>query len=182
MLTDALVSFVLPGSNVSLAGAAGVALPLGQVYDILGQGVGQAPQNIIGNAALFGSDMGIGAIKPQVEVVIGTLPVTANAATLNIAFQGAPDTGLAGGYQPGAWQTLVETGPMTVAQLPSGQIVARFDFPPAFPANLNPRYLRLLAQVPAAENFTAGTISSAVVTMVRDDLSNKFTPNNYQVR
>jgi hypothetical protein len=181
MLTDALVAFVPIGGNLSLVGAAGAAIPSTFVYDILGAGVGVAPPNIIGNATLFGSDMGIGGLKPQVEAVIGTALASANGSTLNVAFQGADDTGLAGGYLPGPWQTFVETGPITVAQGTAGTVVARFDFPPAFPANFNPRFLRLLFQVPAAGNFTAGTISSAIVTMVRDDQSNKFAAANYKV-
>jgi hypothetical protein len=51
------------------------------------------------------------------------------------------------------------------------QILARFDFPPAFPANLNPRYPALLFT--PVGTFTAGT-RQAPVTMVRDDQANKF--------
>lgn len=188
MLLDALISFVPVGGNLSLVGGAGISIPSLLVYDILGLGVGVGPNtatnpgSIIGNASVFGSDVGIGAIKPQVEAVIGTALTTGNAATLNVAFQGAQDTGSAGGFLPGAWQTFVETGPITAAQGTAGQVVARFDFPPAFPPGFNPRFLRLLFQVPAATNFTAGTISSAIVSMVRDDQSNRFAAANFQVK
>jgi hypothetical protein len=178
MLTDALLAFVPIGSPLSLVGGAGVALP-SAVIDLLGAGVGVAPPNIIGNATLFGTDAGIGLVRPQLNCVIGTAPTTSNAATLNLAFQAAPDT--AGTHQPGTWQTLVETGYMTIAQLAANTVFARFDFPPAFPANLNPRYLRLLAQPLTATNFTAGTISSALVVMARDDQSNKYQAANYVV-
>lgn len=177
MITDALVNFLPIGTNLAILG---VDLP-SNIYDILGDGVGVAPTNIIGNRTLFGSDVGIGGVKPQVDVGIGTAFVTANAATLNIAFQGAPDLGVAGNYQPGAWQTLVETGPMTAAQLTAAQVVGRFDFPPAFPANLNARYLRLLFDVATGTAFTAGTIAFAIVTMVRDDQANRFAARNYSV-
>ena len=56
------------------------------------------------------------------------------------------------------------------------------------PANLRPRFLRLLfspqygtpVETPNGD-FTAGTISSAIVTMVRDDQANKFQPKNFTV-
>lgn len=176
MITDALANFLPIGSNLLITNA---SLP-SNVYDILGQGVGQPPANIIGTRTLFGSDVGIGGVKPEVDVAVGTAFATANGATLNVAFQGAPDTGVGGGYQPGAWQTLVETGPLAAAQLTAAQIIARFDFPPAFPANLNARYLRLLFQL-ATGQFTAGSIGFALVTMVRDDQANKFAAKNFSV-
>lgn len=181
MITDAQLSFVPVGGNLSLVAGAGVSIPSTNVIDLLGQGVGTAPQNIIGNATNFGADVGVGGITPQIDAIIGTACATGNGATLNVALQAAPDQGAGGNYQPGAWTTIVETGAIAVAKLTAGQIVARFDFMPAFPANLNPRYLRMLFQVPAATNFTAGTISSAIVTMVRDDQANKFATKNFTV-
>lgn len=176
MIVDALANFLPIGANLAITNASQPS----NVYDILGQGVGQAPANIIGTRTLFGSDVGIGGKKPQVDIGVGTGFVTANGATLNVAFQGAPDTGAGGNYQPGAWQTLVETGPLTAAQLIAAQIIGRFDFPPAFPANLNARYLRLLFQL-ATGQFTAGNIAYALVTMVRDDQANKFAAKNFSV-
>lgn len=175
MITDALVNFVPIGSAVAILG---VAVP-SNVYDVLGSGVGTAPANIIGNRTLFGSDVGIGGVRPQLQVATGLAFVTAAGATLNCAMQGAPDTGAAGNYQPGAWQTLEETGALTAAQLAAATLFARFDWPPAFPANLNPRFYRLLFTPSAA--FTAGTIANAIVTMVRDDQANKFAPRAYTV-
>ncbi len=179
MITDSQLSFVPIGGNLSIVAGAGINVPSTNVIDLLGTGVGTAPNAIIGTATLFGTDAGIGAIKAQIEAITGTAFATANGGTLNVAFQAAPDLGVGGGYQPGAYTTLVETGPIAVASLTAAQVIARFDFPPAFPANLQPRYLRLLFQVPAASNFTAGTISSALVTMVRDDQANKFASRNY---
>ena len=98
-----------------------------------------------------------------------------------MAFQGAPDTGSSGSYQPGTWTTLVETGPIAAASLTANALIARFDFPPAFPANLSPRYLRLYFQIVTATNFTAGTIGSAIVTMVRDDYAAKYATKNFFV-
>lgn len=181
MLLDALTQFVPFGTPLSLVAGAGVSIR-SNIYDILGQGVGQAPANIIGNVSTFGSDMGIGVKKPLLDCVVGTGFTTGNAATLNVAFQGAPDTGLAGGYQPGAWTTYVETGPMAVANLTAGAIVARFDWPPVFPVGEPlPRFLSLLFSPAAATNFTAGTINFALLTMDRDDWAAKFAAKNFTV-
>ena len=66
--------------------------------------------------------------------------------------------------------------------LTAGAVAARMDWPAAFPANTaRPRFVRLLFQVPAATNFTAGTISAAVVTMTRDDQANRQAAKNFTV-
>lgn len=176
MILDALLNFVPIGTNLSIVG--GAAVP-SNVIDLLGTGSGTAPRNIIGNATLFGEDSGLGMNKPQVQCAVGTAFVTANGATLNAAFQAAPDTGVGSGYVPGAWQTLVETGPLTVAQLAAQTIFGRFDWPPVFPITLRPRYLRLLFTPLAGSTFTAGTVAYAIVTMVRDDYAEKNQPANY---
>lgn len=179
MLVDALVSFILPGSVLSLVGGAGVAIASPNIIDLIGGGPGTAPGNIIGNRAVFGSDVGIGDPRVQTEVAIQTALVTANGATLNIQFQAAPDTAVT--HAVGAWTTLMETGPLPIADLNTiGAIVGRFDFPPAVPVNFSPRYLRLLFVVPGGTNFSAGAVA-APVTTVRDDTANLYTPRNYTV-
>lgn len=180
MIHDQLLDFVPIGTNLSLVALAGVNIASPVTIDILGSGVGTAPQNIIGNATIFGEDSGIGGIVPNINIVIGTTVTTSDACTLNVAFQGAPDLGVGGGYQPGTWQTFNETGPMTAAQLLAGTVI-RLDWFPAFPPNEQPRYLRLLFQVPATLLFTAGTIASAITTMVRDDQANRYAAANYRV-
>jgi hypothetical protein len=180
MIHDVTLDFVQIGAPLSLVGGAGVGIP-SNVIDILGSGQGTAPQNIIGTRTLFGADMGIGSHRAQVDCATGTAFTTANAATLNVQFQAAADLGVGGGYLPGAWQTLMETGPLTAAQLAAATVIARFDFPPAFPLSLVPRYLRLLFSPLAATNFTAGTIAFAIVTRVRDDQSNKQAAKGYVV-
>jgi hypothetical protein len=184
MLLDALLNFVQPGSPLSLVAGAGVAIPSTNIIDLLGLGSGQAPsERIIGLPAsgFFGEDAGIGGVKPQVQVNIGTALTAVASSTMNIAFQGAPDTGAAGGYLPGTWQTFVETGPLTAAQLAANAICARFDFPPAFPVSARPRFLRLLFSPSSGGSFSAGTVSSAIVTMVRDDYAIKYAPANFSV-
>lgn len=179
MITDNLLSFAGIGVAVSMVGAAGVNIASPNTIDILGSGVGTAPANIIGNRTLFGEDSGIGGERPQIQFSVGTAFTTATSATLNIAFQTAPDTGIGGGYQPGTWQTLNETGPMTAAQLTAGAI-AQLDWPPEFPANAQNRFIRLLFQVPSGTDFTAGTILMTT-TMVTDRQANKYAPRNYNV-
>jgi hypothetical protein len=179
MLIDALVSFIPPGSPLLLVAGDGVGIR-SSIIDLLGSGAGTAPQNIIGNAALFGMDVGIGDPRPQIEVLVSTAFTTGNAATLNVMFQAAADLGTPT-YQPDTWHTLVETGPIAVANLNAiGDILARFDYPPVFPINLRPRYLSLLFQPLTGTHFTAGAVL-APTTMVRDDQSNKNTPANYSV-
>lgn len=179
MITDALANFIAPGSPLSLIGGAGVAIP-SSIYDILGVGVGVAPQGIIGTRTLFGEDLGVGE-SPLLDVVMGIAAATANGATLNVQFQGAVDTGAAGGYQPGAWITLVETGALAVANLTAGAVIARFPFAMAVPANVLPRFLRLNFAPLAATNLSAGTIAFATVTKVRDDWTMKYAARNYSV-
>lgn len=183
MRTDAQWTFVSTAAPLSLVGAAGTNIPT-SVLDILGQGVGTAPSSIIGTVSTFGMDPGVSSGKfmtPKLIAIIGAALVTATAATLNLAFQVAPDLGAAGAYQPGAWQTLMETGALTAAQLPAGTILGRFDWPPVFPKTLRPRYVRLLAQIPAATDFTAGTLNFAGVVPDRDDQANQNAARNYSV-
>lgn len=179
MLIDSLISFVGPNTPLSLVGGTGVGIP-SSVIDLLGAGVGVAPPNIFGTASVFGEDAGIGQPRMQSEVLVTTAFVTANASTLNIAFQGAADTGLAGGYLPGAWTTLIETGYLAATALTLGAVLARFDWPPAVPPSFKPRFLRLLFQPLAATNFTAGAVL-APSTMGRDDTANLFIPHNFSV-
>ncbi len=179
MITDALLSFVPIGAPLSLAVVVS-DVPSTNIIDLAGTGAGTAPGNgnIIGNATTFGMDVGVGGIRPEINVVVGTAFVSGGGGTVNVKLQAAPDTAVT--YQPGAYTTIAETGALTVANLTAGQVIARFPFLPAFPANLNPRYLRLLFSV-ATATITAGTIAAALVTMVRDDQANKYASANYRV-
>jgi len=179
MFLDAALNFVPPGTNLSIVGATGATFP-SNVIDILGSGQNTAPQNIIGNVSVFGADMGIGDNRPLIQITIGTAATTIDAATLNVQFQGAPDTGVAGNYAPGTWQVFQETGAITAAQLTAGQVL-RMDFPAAFPANERPRYFRLLFTTPTGTQFTAGTIAAAFITPKRDDQANRYSPSNFVV-
>lgn len=177
MLIDSLLNFA--STPLSLVGGDGIAIP-SQVIDLLGAGVGVAPPNIFGTASVFGMDAGIGFPREQSQVSVSTAFTTSNAATLNIAFQGAADSGLAGGYLPGTWVTLEETGYQAVGALGLGAIIYRPDWPPAVPPSFKPRFLRLLFQPLAATHFTAGAVL-AISTMGRDDTANLFIPHNFSV-
>lgn len=183
MIGDSQLNQLIPlGSPLSLVAAAGVAIPSVGTIDLLGQGVGTAPQGIIGNVTPWGApDPGIGGMRPQMDIAIGTAAVTANSATLNLAWQYAADQGSAGNYQPSTWYTALETGPIAAALLVAGALIARFDWMPVPVGVTRVRYARLLAQVPAATNFTAGTIAFAFMTLVRDDLANRFGAKNFTV-
>lgn len=182
MFVDAGAAFVLPGAPLSLVAGAGINIP-SAVYDLSGFGVGVTDTNTLGvsNTGVitkFGTDFGIGALKPQLVVTIGTALTTANSATLNLALQAAADDGT---NNPSTWQTLEETGALTAAQCAANTRIMRLSFPPNFPANLRPRFMRLLAQVPAATNFTAGTIASAFITVVPDEYGIGQAARNYWV-
>ncbi len=186
MITDALVNFLPPGSNIAVT-TIDVA---SNVIDLLTLGVGvlapgsSSPQTtgltggnvIIGNRTVFGADVGIGGVRPLVECAVGTAFTTSVGATLTTKFQGAIDDGTG---NPGTWTTLIEEPGRAVANLAASAVFGRFDFPPAVPPNFQPRFLRLLFSPSAA--MTAGTVANAVVTMGRPDNANRFMPANYKV-
>lgn len=185
MLIDALVSF--GNAPFSIVAGAGVATP-SSVIDLLGLGVGQAPQNIIGvPGTVFGQDPGIGWPRGQAEVLVTTPFTTGTAATMNFIYQGAIDTGAGGGYLPGTWQTIVESGYLPVTDLdsvaatdPDGAVAWQFDFEPTHPLNFKPRFLRVLAQPLAATFFTAGAIRIPVTTGL-DQFKQKYAAKNYSL-
>lgn len=181
MLLDSKLAFVLAGSPLSLVAAAGVAIPSPGVIDLLGSGVGNLVTNITGNAAEPGQAdaMGMGNMRPELVVAMGTAATTATSATLTIALQGAPDDGTG---NPGTWQTFEQSPAYTAAQLTAGQILMRLPWVPPFPDNERPRFLRLLFSVPTATDFTAGTIAYAQVTQARDDNFHLQAARNYTVR
>ena len=190
MISDALLAFVPIGAPLSLVGGAGISIR-SQVIDLLGLGVGVAPtERIIGTPTTFGQAdaMGVGGLRPELNVTIGTSLVAVNGALLNVALQAAADQGAAGGYQPSTWNTLGESGAISAANAVANTVVARLPWLPPFPANLRPRYLSLLfSPLPAvatpgtAANFSAGTIASALVVPCRDDEFQKYAAKNYTV-
>lgn len=186
MRIDSSVAFIPLGSAFSLVGGAGVGLPTNPI-DLLGAGVGVPPPNIIGvQSLLFGTDFGIGLYKQTIRIFLNSTPtILGVGAQLNIQLQMAPDAGTPT-YQPGAWQIIGETGYMTTAQLVAAQVgklqqPIRLEWPPNFPAGLNPRFARLMFQPLAATAFTAGTVNAAFPTVIPDDYSEKFAQKNFTV-
>lgn len=178
MLHDQKLDFVKVGAYLSFVGAPGASFP-SDVYDILGVGQGIAPPNIIGTQnSVFGSNTGTGLLRPRILVNIAIAAATADGATLTAQFQGAPDTGVAGGFEPGAWQTFEQGPALTAAQLTAGQQI-ELDWPNTFPANLQPRFLRILFTTPAGTQFTAGVIGSAITTLGPDEHANRFAQRNF---
>ena len=170
MITDSQLALIPIGIPLSIVAGAGVSVATAPL-DLLGVGAGSPPPNIIGAVSTWGTDFGIGARhRPELNIAIGTAFTTANAATLNLALQLAPDPGAGGNFTPTTWTTCYETGAIAVANLTAGQPLLRGPILPVFPKTLRPRFLRLLAQIPAATNFTAGTIAFALFTWVRDDV------------
>lgn len=173
MLTDARLVFVSDQAPLSLVAGAGVDIP-SNVLDTLDVGVGVAPPSYIGNVSTFATDLGIGVRHPLIRMATGDAFATSNGATLNVALQGAPDTGSGGGFQPGAWTTITETGEIPVASLTLQTIFARLEITPATRPY---RFLRVLFQVPATTNFTAGTVAYADITWLGDDM--QYGANNF---
>lgn len=182
MRLDSSLAFVPYGAPLSLIAASGVAVP-SNVIDLLGSGVGTPPANIIGNATVFGEDIGVGGGHPvpMLDVVVGTAFTTGNAATLIVQLQASADTG-APGYTPLSWKTVSQSGEYAASDLTAGKVISRLDFTPTFPDNLNPRFYRLNFVVKAATAFTAGTIAFAIPVYLRDDQANKNAANNYKVQ
>ena len=176
MLLDGNTQFVPLGSPLAVP-----TTELSNYIDLLGVGVGQAPPSIIGTAATFGTDQGLGDGDRLIQVNVGTAFVTADAATLQIQLLAYPDLGAGGNYQPGASTILGETGTFTAAQLTAGSIHMKFPILPSDPATLRPRYLALNFVVPGGLSFSAGTIAWAGVINGRDDQGQLQQCSNYTV-
>jgi hypothetical protein len=179
MLSDALLAFVPYGAPLSMVGTAGQR---SNILDFLGQGAGTPPQNIFGNSTVFGQAdaMGVGPERMELLINTGAAAFVGAGVTLNVQLQAAADQGVAGGYQPGAWNTLSESGPIAVANLAALTTIFRSPWLPPFPANLRPRFLSLNFVV-AGGQFTTGVIAFALPVPARDDQFNKYQPRNFNV-
>ena len=174
MRYDNLLSFVTPGTPLSVVGANTTFNST--ALDLSSFGSGVANTNIIGTPTSFGTDLGIGRMRAEILAVIGTAFATATSATLNAALQFAPDNG---SNAAGTYVTTMETGAMTAAQLTAGTGICRWSFPPVFPQNMRPRFVRI--QFTVVNTSTAGTIAYAILTPARDDLGFLQAARNYAV-
>src|SRR5580693_1402775 len=122
MRSDASISFVPLGAPLSMVAGAGVVIT-SNVIDLLGEGPGVSPSaagNIIGNATLFGTDMGVGGgNRPELMIGVGTAFTGAVGQQLKIALQAAPDLGTPT-FQPGTWQDVDSQDGISLANLTAG--------------------------------------------------------------
>lgn len=187
MFTDGQLAFVPLGTPLSLVGAAGVTFPSTNIIDLLGNGVGVAPTSIIGSTrSVYGVDAGVGGLRPELNISVGTAFTGATGQQLKVALQGAPDPGAAGNYTPTTWTDIVSQDGIALANLTANAVIFRAPWLPDMPPNLQPRFLRLLfspmtATALPSGSFTAGTIASALVTTVRDDYAARYAAKNFTV-
>ena len=136
-------------------------------YDILtgnmlpATGAPYSTNAIIGNAASFGEDLGLGrgVGTPQIEVFSGP-GAPAAATSLTIQAQGAPDA-LTGNTSGLAYVVYQQTGPIPVASILASNRLAAFDFPRRQVGAAMPRFIAL-NYVVAGANFTGLSVSSYI--------------------
>lgn len=116
---------------------------------------------IIGNAATFGEDLGLGRGKgtPQIEVFSGS-GTPAAATSLDIQLQGAPDAGT--GQTSGlTYVAYIGTEAIPLASILASSRLARFDFPQRRVVAALPRFIALNYVVVGAA-FTGLTLFSYI--------------------
>ncbi len=134
-------------------------------YDVTGAGV--APNMIGGvtstSGTLIGFDIGEGdgIAIPEVFWNVTTAFTSGSNASLAIALQAAPDSGV--GNLPGVWTTLVQTSnlPLTALTATSNGQFQVPPVPPGFGEN-NPRFYRLNFIINST-TFTAGALSANLI-------------------
>lgn len=114
----------------------------------------------IGNASVFGEDLGVGPHRLEFLAAIGAAFTV--GTSLNIAIQGAVDA--ASGTYPAnlsglTWQTYGETGAVPVASLTVNGIIRLPDWPHRQIADALPRFISLLFT--PVGTFSTGTIAFA---------------------
>lgn len=116
---------------------------------------------VIGNASVFGEDLGLGRgpSTPQIEVFSGS-GTPAAATSLTIQAQGAPDagTGQTNGLTYVAYQ---QTGAIPLASILASNRLAAFDLPRRQVGAALPRFIAL-NYVVAGSNFTGLTVTSYI--------------------
>jgi len=136
-------------------------------YDMLNGGTvavasgAYTTNSIIGNAAEFGQDLGLGrgVGTPTIEVFSGS--GTPGAATsLQIAAQGAPDAGT-GNTSGVTYVTYIETDAIALASILSSIRLAAFDLPRRQIGNAMPRFIAL-DYIVVGPNFTGLTVTAYI--------------------
>lgn len=175
MITDQLVNFLPPGSDLAVTNA----VVYSNVIDLLGVGAGITPDQanvIIGQTVTrFGADQGIGVVVP--ELICGVAESFAGVGQLTVSFEGSK--GNATTALPENWQIFDQSDPLTQPQLVAGAFIYRRKWPIEFPDGYNPRFLRLGFTPSSA--FTAGKIAFAMVTMGPPANFAKYQGKNFTV-
>ena len=162
--------------NFSNAQAITATAPSTSVIDLAGLGTGNTMTNIIGNATVWGQDIGVGDSpgQPKIEVAINTAFLTLTGLTID--FQGAPDNGSG---SPGTYVTYASSGEILLASLGVG-VVFKIDVPEIQPeGGPLPRFLRLNYTV-AGSNATAGAITANIIRD-RQDYVAKYYASGFAV-
>jgi hypothetical protein len=136
-------------------------------YDILNGGTlavasgAYTTNQIIGNASVFGEDLGLGrgVGTPAIEVFSGS-GTPAVATSLDIQLQGAvdPATGNTSGC---TYVAYIGTEAIPLASILASSRLAAFDFPRRRPGAAMPRFIAL-NYVVAGSNFTGLTLTSYI--------------------
>lgn len=177
MFSDALWTPVPLSTGLSLVGVGSAA---SSVLDFLGQGQGTAPQNIIGNATLFGQPDAFGVgYRLELAMATGAANFVGAGVSLNIQLQYAPDLGTPT-YLPGTYVTVAESGAIAVGTLLANTKLWPNPFIPPWGLSVRPRYARLNF-VMTGGTFTTGSIAYANLVPGRDDLVQKNSSRNYSV-
>lgn len=104
-------------------------------------------------------ELGIGEdYAVNLDIRVDTAFTAAGAATLTIAFQGAPDSS----GSPGTWTTYAQSAAMAVADLTAGVKLFPIKLPHRALGAAIPRYYKLVYTV-ATGPFTAGKLSAQLV-------------------
>jgi hypothetical protein len=116
---------------------------------------------VIGNATVFGEDLGLGrgVGTPQVEVFSGA-GTPAAATSLDIQLQGAPDAGT-GNTSGVTYVAYIGPEAIPLASILASSRLARFDFPQRRVGAALPRFIAL-NYVVVGSNFTGLTVTSYV--------------------
>jgi len=137
-------------------------------YDILNGGTvavasgAYVTNSIIGNAAEFGEDLGLGrgVGTPAIEVFTGT-GTPAAATSLQVALQGAPDAGT-GNTSGVTYVTYIETGAIPLASILSSIRLCAFDLARrVVDKTAMPRFYAL-DYIVVGSNFTGLTVTSYI--------------------
>lgn len=138
------------------------------VIDLLGVGSGVASTNRIGNATVFGEDLGIGDGVNIPRVGVWITQTFSGGTSLNVQFQGAIDNG---SNAPGTWTTYDETGALLTAILTTSSStpesgVIRMSWPHRALNAAMPRFIRLNYVV--VGTYSLGAVAAGIV-LGRDD-------------